>query len=372
MTDHRRLHEQHRALSRGRVCLPRAVACLGIWLGAALSSGGCESSGVEPTGGETHFLKSCVPAESCGQGLICLCGACTLVCDSEDTCAGFPEARCATLAADDCEGNVALRACEVQCQSDVACAELSREHRCVEGRCRMADGSTTTDGEGGATSAAETEGDTAGCGEMHVLANEVVLLGDSFLAESHQITGYLEDLARTAGALRVGERYRDYSRLTMNALALNGEGIRAQYEAAQAEAPARIVIMNGGGADVLLGSCDPLGSDCPLVQTAVAALRELLSTMAEDHVSAVVYVGYPDPQPPRPDAVRDKMALLRPLLEQACAEAPLPCSWVDLRPVFADYYADYLLADGLNPTAAGSAQSAVAIWDVMRAACIAQ
>jgi hypothetical protein len=197
----------------------------------------------------------------------------------------------------------------------------------------------------------------------------VLLIGDSFFASSHQIAAYLEELARSAGAISAGERYRDNSRLTMNALALAGNGIKAQYDEAVSEAEAKVVVMNGGGADVLVGSCQSVNAECPLLVNAAAAATSLLGKMAEDGVQHVVYVFYPDPGD---EDVRAKMDALRPLVQSACASSPVPCEWLDLRDTFAGQYGDYVQPDGLNPTDAGSRASAGAIWATMHAACIAQ
>ena len=103
------------------------------------------------------------------------------------------------------------------------------------------------------------------CERGTVPANQVLVIGDSFFATSHQITAYLEGLARNAGAVSVGERYRDRSSLLANALALGGNGIADQYTSGVSEAEVKVVIMNGGGADALLGSCDSANASCAVV-----------------------------------------------------------------------------------------------------------
>lgn len=200
-------------------------------------------------------------------------------------------------------------------------------------------------------------------------ANEVLVIGDSFFGASHQITAYLEDLARGAGALAVGERYRDNSARTANGLALGGHGIESQYAAAKADAEVKAVIMNGGGADLLGASCPAPPAECPALSEAALAAQELLSQMAADGVSDVVYAFYPNPV----DAsLSEKMDSLRPLIQGACESSPVPCHWLDLRTAFADHYDEFIQPDGLNPTAAGSQASAGAIWATMQMACIAQ
>jgi hypothetical protein len=205
------------------------------------------------------------------------------------------------------------------------------------------------------------------CPESHVAANEVIVLGDSFVAVNHNLTAFLEDFARQSGALSAGERYRDYSSLVANTLALGGNGIADQFERANADSPVRVVIMNGGGADVLVGSCESLTPDCPLIREAVDAAGALLASMADAGVEHVVYAFYPDPTDPE---LREGIDVLRPLIETACAESPVPCHWIDLRSTFAGAESTYVAADGMNPTREGARASAETIWETLRRACI--
>jgi len=311
----------------------------------------CQVESEDPTGGETHFLVRCEPnSNSCGSKLSCLCGVCTLPCSERAACELLPAAACiAASGTDSCGAEPAQGHCDVACLIDADCTVLSQAHRCELGACRAG------------------ESETGACVRGAVSANEVLLVGDSFFASSHQITAYLEGLARTANALAEGGRYRDNSRLTANALA--GGGIAEQYAAAVAETGVEVVIMNGGGADVLLGACANVDESCPALAAAAAAAARLLAQMAADGVVHVVYAFYPDPV----DAsVRAKMDALRPLVESACKNSALTCHWLDLRSTFAGHYADYIQADGLNPTEAGSQASARAIWAVMQSECIAQ
>jgi len=340
----------------------------GLWLSLVLGLFwlfGCEPQTSDPTGGETHFLRVCTDdANACGSALSCLCGVCTVACQVEASCASFPEASCTARPSGTC--GVAGNVCDLPCAADGDCAVLSAEHRCESGSCRLTP-QPVGPGEGGAAS---TGGAPAtGCTGGTVSANEVLILGDSFFATSHEITGYLEDLARGAGVLQAGERYRDQSRLVNNALALSSYGILDQYRTAAADAEVNVVIMNGGGADVLLGSCIAANASCPVVSAAAAAFDDLLLTMSEEGVTAVVFASYPDPLP---TDVRPKMDALRPLLQASCEQSPVPCFFLDLREAFYGNYTEYVLADGMNPTAAGSQASAGAIWKVMQDNCLAQ
>jgi hypothetical protein len=315
------------------------TAALAIALGAL-----CCQERSEASGGETHFLTHCDESASCGAELHCLHNVCTLPCDDPAACSAFPNAECVPASQPDLANY-----CDVRCSADADCATLSSVHRCSGGACRA--------------------GDTLECPSGELEANQVLLIGDTFFGATHQITAFLEDLARNADALSAGDRYRDNSRVVANGLALPGEGLADQYAAGVSEGDVRLVIMNGGGADVLLGACESPGTDCPGLPAAADAARELLDGMAADGVLNVVYVFYPDPL----DAtVREKMDALRPLIQDACEGSSTPCHWLDLRTAFAGHYDEYIQPDGLNPTAAGSQASARAIWETLRLNCIAQ
>lgn len=330
--------------------LRRWAALAWVSVAAALLLHCQPSAKTEPTGGETHFLEHCQDdASVCGTKLACICGVCTVPCDAQASCGDLKAASCvAANPAETCGDFQAQGHCDVECQLDADCEGSALPRLCDAGVCRPAlDFPMCTTGE--------------------VTANQVLIIGDSFFALSHQITAYLEELARDAGALPVGERYRDNSSLRSNALALDGNGIEGQYTSGRDEAEVKVVVMSGGGADVLLGSCDPVSADCPLLVDAVAAAEQLLARMAEDGVTDVVFAFYPDPS----DAgLREKVDTLRPLLQAACDNQPAICHWVDLRRAFTGH--DDYLVDGINPSAAGSRAAAAEIWAAMRQSCIAQ
>ncbi len=235
------------------------------------------------------------------------------------------------------------------CDTDADCSWLSPRYSCSAGYC-------------------STE-PTPSCPTPAVAASEVVVLGDSFFAASHLITGFLEERARQSGALAPGERYRDESSVIENTLALAMPGIEAQYATVSEESAVKVVIMTGGGADVLLGSCDSVSASCELLVAARDAASRLFERLAVDGVEHVVYVFYPDPADP---GLRAKVDTLRPLLATACEGSPVPCHWVDLRETFAGKEATYLDATGTAPTAQGAEVAAQQIWDEMKASCVAQ
>jgi hypothetical protein len=343
---------------------PREV--LAALLLALLPALSCESDGGESTGGETHFLARCEPGSSlCGASLSCLCGVCTRPCDAEDACGALPGAACHASDSNEC----AEARCDVECTSDADCAIVSPSHRCDAGACRTGSAPSGAGGEGAQGGEVGQGGDGGAsanteCPTGEITSDEVIVIGDSFFATTHRITAELEALARDQGALAADATYRDYSNLTANGLAT--DGIATQYSSALAEGPVGLVVMNGGGADALTAICETAES-CPPLPAAADALEELLRTMATDGVREVVYAFYPDPVD---EAVRSRVDVLRPLVQTACAESPLPCRWLDLRDTFAGRYAEYVTDDGLNPTDAGSRAAAELIWSAMRA-CVA-
>jgi hypothetical protein len=344
-----------------RMVLRFAIA-LGVTLCVIVN---CVSEPKETSrGGETHFLMPCNPNDSCGGTLACVCGICTRTCSDSSGCQSLAaSATCIAnadrAAADSCSGTPTAKVCDVPCTADESCQTLSMSLRCSYGFCRNDSGTVKNDA-----------GSADACAQSQVAANEVIFLGDSFVATSHQIPTDVEGFARQAGTLAAGEHYRDISSLTGNSLALESPYLADKYTSAQAESPVRVVIMNGGGADIFLGACDtPPTESCPALANAAAAVPPLLAQMAQDGVQHVVYFFYPNPV----DAtLQAKMDVLRPLIQGACENSPVPCHWLDLRPTFAGHYSDYILADGKNPTDTGSAAAAAAIWNTMQQNCVAQ
>ncbi len=359
---------------------------------------GCREAREGPTDGETHFLRACQPnTDDCGEGMSCLCGVCTQLCSGSSSCeALLPSAQCVSGAGAEsraaCLGLEAASYCDVLCVSDEDCRLLSLAHRCAGGVCRMGEGgSDSLDGGAGGTSgiapgsggggaggsAGASGGGGAGgvggadnaCPEGDVSANEVLVLGDVFIAYRHEITAYLEDLARQAGALDTGERYRDYSLATDNGFVTGQSVLFDQYVAGQTESPVKVVVMDGGGADILVNSCETAPTpECQLMIDVVAAAESLMDRMAADGVESIVWFSYPNPMDP---ALLAEMDVLRPLLQAVCESSVVPCYWVDLRATFAGRDEEFMLADGV-PTAAGAEAAAREIWSAMELYCVAQ
>lgn len=355
-------------------------AARGIALATVLAAlgAGCEGRTPGPqTSSETHFLSACDYGDRpCVAGLACLCGVCTAPCADTAACGGLaPNAACVPVASrapeSACPESPASDFCDVPCRSDQDCAGLSSSPLCDRGFCRSARAPGADAGSDGPVGPEGATGPDA-CAHGGVSADEVVLLGDSFIASGHQITSSLEQLERASGALGGADAYRDYASSGATApLAGMPGGLMTQYTNALAAGPVKVVIMDGGGADILLGTCpSPPTADCAVIQDAVAAANALFSTMAADGVEHVIYFFYPDAADPN---LKAKMDVLRPLIQDVCtSDQALSCHWLDLRPVFAGHESEYLLPDGLNPSTAGAEATAQAIAALMQRECVAQ
>jgi hypothetical protein len=310
----------------------------------------CQEATHRVPDGETHFLRACAPgSDDCGPQMNCVCGACLLPCSEPADCEGLDSPTECVDAVDriggiDCVEPPPGSYCDVPCTTDADCSAQTADSLCSAGFCRD-------------------------CLHGEVASADVVLLGDVFIAQTHEVTAQLEALAREAGALGADESYRDYSSMTQNALAGGDALLQDRYAEAQAESPARVVIMNGGGSDMLLGSCAiPPTSDCQLIVDVVAAAEELLGRMAQDGVEQVLWFYYPDPV----DTVLGaKLDVLHPLLQATCESSAVSCHWLDLRPTFEGNFTEYMQTDFV-PTSLGAEAAAAAIWASMEQNCIAQ
>jgi hypothetical protein len=355
------------------------VAAL-LYLGATVVGCGARAQQSE-TGGETHFLKSCSSSEGdCGDGLSCVCGVCTRSCDEDRTCSSFPNATCVSPGVSkQCGGVAAVDHCDAICNEDDDCAAVSPFHVCSDGACRteaptpigpVVDAEPPEAGASDTTTPLESDaatGPIGGCERSEMSPNDLLIIGDSFFAQSHQITAYIEGLARASGVLSDGERYRDGSRTVANALL--GGGIAQQYLTALDDGPVRVVIMNGGGADALLTTCAAPYDDCTSLTDVPGAAESVLAEMAANGVEDVVYAFYPESRDP---IATERVDFLRPRIEAVCANAPLRCHWLDLRLTFDGFMDEYIGPDGLFPTDPGAEASARAIWQLMQENCIAQ
>jgi lysophospholipase L1-like esterase len=223
-------------------------------------------------------------------------------------------------------------------------------------------------GAGGASGAPGSAGAMAeACVRGDVAASEVVFIGESFIAMTGDIPRMTSDLARKAGTIGMGESYRSFA---VSGTQLTTGDIPGQFERAQRESPVKVVLMDGGGNDLLFGDrCK--GSFDAACKEVVDVVAQLFSDFAAGGVRDVVYFFYPDPMGIGA-SIKDAMDILRPEMKTLCdAASVVRCIWVDQRDTWDGHYAEFT-SDGIHPTAAGSMASSQQIWDAMVASCVAQ
>lgn len=188
-----------------------------------------------------------------------------------------------------------------------------------------------------------------------VKGSEVLVIGDSFLALSHDITKRLEQNAKNAGVLDANDYFRDNS---VSGTMLNGgtsPTIPDQYKNGVRSGVVKYVIMDGGGNDCIFG--DPTG--------AANSFKNLINRMEEDGAVKVFYLFYPDPLQDY-NGLKGKLDSLRPIIQNTVEGSVEPKGYfLDMRPVFEGNYSQYILSDGIHPTTAGSNAAADAIWKEM-------
>jgi hypothetical protein len=258
-------------------------------------------------------------------------------------------------------------------------------------------GTTGTAGAGAGTGVAGGESVDAGtpvlpdAGEPLVCmpgptqGNTVLLIGDSYVDINAKAFGTeLQRLAKAAGALGASDKYTDRSVSgTQLVGGLLQPSIPGQYMAENnSDGHVKTVVMDGGGNDVLLGDrncitvqAPPASQHCvDTVAGTIAAAKTLMAQMASDGVEHVIYFFYPHlpggglgGTKALEDASVDYAI---PLVQAACADAPLDCVFVDTRGLFGEAVADF--QDGIHPTVPNIQKISAKVWDVMTQACIAQ
>ncbi|HLK38154.1 MAG TPA: SGNH/GDSL hydrolase family protein [Polyangiaceae bacterium] len=264
---------------------------------------------------------------------------------------------------------------------------------------------SASDSDAAATSDAASDS-APSCATGQVKPNEVVMLGDSYLDPAWGNVG--PTLMMEANAM-----YRHYY-LGGASLAWGNPNtqffIPYQFDPMALTDPAvmnpsdiKVVIMDGGGNDVLIGdtSCEtmapPGNTSCvTTVQNGIDEAQSKMTEMAQKGVQSVVFFFYPhlDPagggilQTPSP-AVNETLDYAYPLVEKVCCGssftssltnyscsgqpvAGTTCVFIDTRPAFEGHLSDYIKSDHVHPTQAGAQVISDLIWHQMQAHCIAQ
>lgn len=221
-------------------------------------------------------------------------------------------------------------------------------------------GTSSTDGTEVTTGDVGTTGGGT-CEKGMTMGSEVLVIGESFIAATHEITHEIERQARANGSLGESESYRDNS-VSGTTLAGGGQSIPNQYANGVQQGPVKYVLMDGGGNDCLQAN-NPDG--------ALSAAEGLFQAMQENGTEKVVYFFYPDPIGSQFSSLKSCLDSLRPQMKAMCDGLTSPkCYWLDQREIW-DGHGEYT-QDGIHPTTAGSVASGQAIWDVMVENCVAQ
>lgn len=196
-----------------------------------------------------------------------------------------------------------------------------------------------------------------------ITGSEVVLIGDSVIALSHEITNDLNILARNNKVIASSDKFREAAVSGMRLAGGGSPTVPQQYANAKAQSPVKWIIMDGGGNDCLQGSCSsPVTSSCADLANAATAARNLLNQMGTDNIKSVIYFFYYDAT----GSLQEKLNVLRPMIQNIVTSTTKPkCYFLDLRPVFSGH-PEYLISDGIHPSTSGSQAIANAIWDIVQ------
>ncbi len=248
-------------------------------------------------------------------------------------------------------------------------------------------GGTSVGGMGGMGG---SSGGAAGMGGMGGMVNkpaclknpgEVVFLGDSYVdyavAHPNLETLVSADAAKD-GALMMGQAYRSYAvaGATMAAASLNM--IPPQWPNAKTANPdIKVVIMDGGGNDVLINNpqCKNPGSQndatCKMVvNNTVMAVGNLIDDFQKSGVGDLIYFFYPHAPTGGADISDYALGILQ-NSAKLLSTADFRMYVVDLVPLF-NGHSDYYYLDGIHANATGEQVIADAIYKVMKDHCIAQ
>ena len=106
-----------------------------VWVGCALAA--CGGAAGVSSNSETHFLGFCNDGD-CDDGLSCICGVCTVLCDPAASCGALdPDAICTEPSSAACGDDTEPSVCDVDCDDDGECASLGAGYRCQAGVCRL-------------------------------------------------------------------------------------------------------------------------------------------------------------------------------------------------------------------------------------------
>jgi hypothetical protein len=245
----------------------------------------------------------------------------------------------------------------------------------------------------------DTDAAPPACVKGDTKADEVIMLGDSYMDIGH----IGPDIMSDAMAM-----YRHYylagSAMNYGSGALN---IPHQYEvqamtdtSVAMPKDIKVVIMDGGGNDVLIDNEECL-TTAPLTTTCTTAIdgtlakaKSLLQEMAKNGVQHIVYYFYPQLDPKGRPGVNLSLEYALPKAEELCCGSSFTssstnyscrgnvsgtdCIMIDPTPAFqghnveADPSTYWFQGDNIHPDAMGGTVLAGLVWKTMQDDCIAQ
>ncbi|HEY0462995.1 MAG TPA: hypothetical protein VGC79_02250 [Polyangiaceae bacterium] len=225
-------------------------------------------------------------------------------------------------------------------------------------------GTTAAAGEGmvdsGGDDGAAGSGDA--CPHRQARASEVLWIGDSWITiPSGAQRARVRDLAVAAQAIDEGEDY-----FNLAAAASSMAAVAKQYDTRESgSTKVKVLLMDGGTWDPI--AAQMAGASVPAaIDGAISTFQQFLAKVASDGtVEHIVYFLVPEL------ATIPGVAMMRPRLQQACAESSVPCHFIDLQPYWVGH-PEYTAPDGIQASEAGALVIANLIWATMQEYCIAQ
>lgn len=218
--------------------------------------------------------------------------------------------------------------------------------------------------------------------------NEVVFIGDSYsnYPVAHESLAVLmAQLAVADGALMRGDQYRDRAEAGTT-LAAPPAGIQSQWAQTKGMTPIKVVVMDGGGNDVLIAhpECEPDGAEMqPGCQQVVAAsmdaLMEMWPDMQATGVTDVMFFWYPHlpgvgllNSQGTANTISDYTYPMIVDLAESVSTDDFHVWVVPTVEIFEDHPEYFYVGDNLHANTTGETKIAEAIWEVMKENCIGQ
>jgi hypothetical protein len=210
--------------------------------------------------------------------------------------------------------------------------------------------------------------------------SQVVAIGDSYVSIPVVLIPKVEALAVTGGALMSGQHYRDYSApgTTLGSLAAPGS-IPPQWDAAKSEdADIKVIIMDGGGNDILIDIFGPCLSDgaaqdsyCTgIIKGCMDVVRKLAMDARATGVRDIIYFLYPH-VPIGGAEILDYSVQEAKKLATELATDTFRMHLIDTVPSFMGHD-EYFGLDPIHANEAGAQEIAKLVWEKMKSECIAQ